>query len=320
MRPSNRTATQHSGFRSRGGFTLVELLVVIGIIAVLIGILLPALGRARKQAQTVQCQANLRTIGQGLMLYANANRGSLPWGDFIDPNYGYSYEPNRSSTANWCIRVASVLTPHASGDNFLTSVSNKGYFRCPAANSDNAASDQFINHYSCHPRLMPFFAQDSSKPPGTLLVDTKVGYAAYPYRLAKIKRSSDIVLVMDGSQYFNADGIPGGNAHPVAAGVDGWRSNPPYSYGCCGVIPFPTGGDSWDMNAYGQPVDQIINQDCQGYNGAQQQNIRFRHGRNDVANVVFADGHAGSFTLKPTSGGNFTSDFNRNNFYVNVLQ
>jgi prepilin-type N-terminal cleavage/methylation domain-containing protein/prepilin-type processing-associated H-X9-DG protein len=59
----------------RRGFTLVELLVVIAIIAVLIAMLLPALTRARAQANSVKCLSNLRQLGQALVLYNTNNRG-----------------------------------------------------------------------------------------------------------------------------------------------------------------------------------------------------------------------------------------------------
>jgi prepilin-type N-terminal cleavage/methylation domain-containing protein/prepilin-type processing-associated H-X9-DG protein len=64
--------------RSSSAFTLVELLVVIGIIAILIGVLLPALNKARQQSLKVACSAQLRNLGQACLNYAANNKGWLP--------------------------------------------------------------------------------------------------------------------------------------------------------------------------------------------------------------------------------------------------
>jgi prepilin-type N-terminal cleavage/methylation domain-containing protein len=64
--------------RSRGAFTLIELMVVIAIIALLIAILMPALGKARASAKRTACGAQLKDIGVALQVYINNNRGRLP--------------------------------------------------------------------------------------------------------------------------------------------------------------------------------------------------------------------------------------------------
>jgi prepilin-type N-terminal cleavage/methylation domain-containing protein len=87
----------------RAAFTLVELLVVIGIIAVLVAMLLPALNRARMQATRVTCATQIRELVNATIMYANENKGFLPEWRGYDKNI---LSTSLSDTRNWAMMGA----------------------------------------------------------------------------------------------------------------------------------------------------------------------------------------------------------------------
>lgn len=81
-------ATRDRSWVSSGrGFTLIELLVVIAIIAVLAGMLLPALSKAKESGRTAYCRNNMRQLTLGMLMYADDNREYLPWAGAADRNF-----------------------------------------------------------------------------------------------------------------------------------------------------------------------------------------------------------------------------------------
>lgn len=128
----------------RRGFTLIELLVVISVIALLISIVLPALGSSRETARRAKCMVNLRSIGQGFQLYLDANKGVFPK---VNPLHGAG-TPNDPSLLDLMSEYLDAEVPRRSDPNDPTSpfiVSDP--YKCPADRPGAGANGQGLATY-----------------------------------------------------------------------------------------------------------------------------------------------------------------------------
>jgi prepilin-type N-terminal cleavage/methylation domain-containing protein/prepilin-type processing-associated H-X9-DG protein len=232
---------EHLRVRQPRGFTLVELLVVIGIIAVLIAILLPALGRAREQSRTVACLSNLRQIGQAAQLYAAQNQGyTVPgYTDFSAKTSNGVYL-DAENFATTLVNTQCLVAPPVK--NLTDRPSNQSsVFYCPSGMDDQVAVHLQPGQSTPLPKdRKAALAQEpwrvKSASSGIILDSwyginaVRDGYAAHPHpcrrlpddgsatsrtdytltKLSQIPRNAQMVFIFDGTflnLYYEADRI-----------------------------------------------------------------------------------------------------------------
>jgi prepilin-type N-terminal cleavage/methylation domain-containing protein/prepilin-type processing-associated H-X9-DG protein len=180
-----------AGFRLRRGFTLVELLVVIGIIALLVALLMPALNAARQQSQLVVCASNLRQTYQSLALYAHDNQGWLPPVQFTNPG-------PPSVFAYWMNHICPIAPPNnwIRVKNYL---GNPEVLTCPSAVRSWSSGGTLRGTYGMNYRMV---FPNADKPRW----HTTDRYNNQYYNLQKTRTPQEVYLLGDTS--FNpANGI-----------------------------------------------------------------------------------------------------------------
>ena len=302
-------------------FTLVELLVVIGIIALLISILLPSLNRVRQQANSLKCLSNLRQFGTLIQMYAQSNKGSLPIGSWdgsvpVGSTTTTKAEKDKHQT-DWTFLLEALLRRDG---NDLTVVGRAGPSTsrkvfidtdtiAPPGNLASMADGSDLTHYSCHPMLMPNINAkwpNSGDPNATLLT---------PYKMGTVKRSSEVVLIFDGVQ---VTGDPNAGLGGWRAVSVGYRIDSDYSYAN------PTRFQAKPFLNYNSPtadnsssVAGQTNKDVNSFgSGTGDGGIRWRHMKNTTANFLFVDGHCEGKRLLNAKDGSHT-ELLRSNVNVN---
>ncbi len=285
--------------RTPRAFTLIELLVVIAIIALLIGVLLPALGRARQSAQDVACASNGRQIGLSLAMYADDWKELLPPGKVNGGTLGW----NTTETKEWPTYILPYLGQETAGlsTDFVNGSNRKGVreiLLCARATPMDDPDGFFaLNNYACHPRMMPDVSSVDPTRPG--------GGRFLPRRIDSVQSPSDFAVIADTGQdfraYNRASQQGGGHVFPILTKLDNngrltanGAAAMPHNYLLKSVLA-AGGAPNEALNASidgGFNVDMTAANAGGGFTSGENsyRDIRWRHGASNTANIIRLDG------------------------------
>jgi prepilin-type N-terminal cleavage/methylation domain-containing protein/prepilin-type processing-associated H-X9-DG protein len=313
--------------RRRSAFTLVELLVVIGIIALLVSILLPALNKARDAAKTVACLANLRSLGQAMAIYVAESKGAIPGSgatsgrhffmatqtfDDSDHNWDtapYAGVPDGPIAPNDYLyplaKVMQLNLPTGSPPSILSrwlAYQNMPVYFCPSMNTEPISTSYGTpagppSQVLGYATALAFLQIPAANGPAGSFQDYRKPHLndyilpqGYFPKISKVGKPAEKIFMADAAKYFDPDG---GAGNIFSYSLDPFPGTNGTYYACSSRYT-DTGAFSWATRAYDRSV---ANGDMTKFDG---RIISFRHGARSKGakwgtyklNALFFDGHA----------------------------
>ena len=284
-------------------FTLVELLVVIGIIGALIAILLPVLSGVQARGRDLKCQSNIRSIVQAMLGYAAENKGSLPYGFYFTRSVQTPFPGTWNDAGgddgrfiSWASQVGKYMGKRLDGDNEDNNF--PPVLRCPEA-------DQVYNHVVSYVINMivgvaPYYELQVGQPPNAQLRPAVISQlikseTALIWDTAIQSDWENNVGFLQGSdidqqRFWNGADVP---QYRYFSANDPFGQFPPGTQGNNKPVLFPSTWKNSDPPA--------------GTQYPFQGNLRFRHNKGTTCNIGWSDGHVSNFTARINSNGTMKS-------------